>query len=133
MAFSTAFSLTARKPSAPWLRADHRIAVAPLLPAVASASRLGTDGRLRPPYLCDFPRWLDGGRHAAGKDPAQFRIAMLDGAGDNDGGAQRLRNTLLAAMFPPVGRRRCARVPFLFLGGVCHLPAPQSNQARLRR
>jgi CO/xanthine dehydrogenase Mo-binding subunit len=36
--------------------------------------------------------------HAAGKDPAQFRIAMLDGAGDNDGGAQRLRNTLLAAM-----------------------------------
>jgi CO/xanthine dehydrogenase Mo-binding subunit len=36
--------------------------------------------------------------HAASKDPAQFRIAMLDGAGDNDGGAQRLRNTLLAAM-----------------------------------
>jgi CO/xanthine dehydrogenase Mo-binding subunit len=36
--------------------------------------------------------------HAAGKDPAQFRIDMLDGAGDNDGGAQRLRNTLLAAM-----------------------------------
>jgi CO/xanthine dehydrogenase Mo-binding subunit len=36
--------------------------------------------------------------HAAGKDPAQFRIAMLDGAGANDGGAQRLRNTLLAAM-----------------------------------
>jgi isoquinoline 1-oxidoreductase subunit beta len=36
--------------------------------------------------------------HAAGKDPAQYRIAMLDGKGDNDGGAQRLRNTLLAAM-----------------------------------
>ena len=36
--------------------------------------------------------------HAAGKDPAQYRIAMLDGQGDNDGGAQRLRNTLLAAM-----------------------------------
>lgn len=35
---------------------------------------------------------------AAGKDPAQFRIDMLDGAGANDGGAQRLRNTLLAAM-----------------------------------
>ena len=35
---------------------------------------------------------------ASGKDPAQFRIAMLDGAGANAGGAQRLRNTLLAAM-----------------------------------
>lgn len=36
--------------------------------------------------------------HAAGKDPAQYRIDMLDGKGKNDGGAQRLRNTLLAAM-----------------------------------
>ena len=36
--------------------------------------------------------------HAAGQDPAQYRIAMLDGKGKNDGGAQRLRNTLLAAM-----------------------------------
>lgn len=35
---------------------------------------------------------------AAGKDPAQFRIELLDGKGKNDGGAQRLRNTLLAAM-----------------------------------
>ena len=31
-------------------------------------------------------------------DPAQFRIDLLDGAGANAGGAQRLRNTLLAAM-----------------------------------
>ena len=36
--------------------------------------------------------------HASGKDPAQYRIAMLDGKGANAGGAQRLRNTLLAAM-----------------------------------
>jgi isoquinoline 1-oxidoreductase beta subunit len=36
--------------------------------------------------------------HAAGKDPAQYRIDMLDGKGNNAGGAQRLRNTLLAAM-----------------------------------
>lgn len=35
---------------------------------------------------------------ASGKDPAQFRIDLLDGAGANAGGAQRLRNTLLAAM-----------------------------------
>jgi CO/xanthine dehydrogenase Mo-binding subunit len=35
---------------------------------------------------------------ATGKDPAQLRISLLDGAGKNDGGAQRLRNTLLAAM-----------------------------------
>ncbi len=36
--------------------------------------------------------------HAVGKDPAQYRIDMLDGRGANAGGAQRLRNTLLAAM-----------------------------------
>jgi isoquinoline 1-oxidoreductase beta subunit len=36
--------------------------------------------------------------HTAGKDPAQYRIDMLDGKGANAGGAQRLRNTLLAAM-----------------------------------
>ena len=36
--------------------------------------------------------------HAAGKDPAEFRVGLLDGKGDNNGGAQRLRNTMLAAM-----------------------------------
>ncbi len=34
---------------------------------------------------------------AAGKDPAVFRFELLDGKGENNGGAQRLRNTLRAA------------------------------------
>jgi isoquinoline 1-oxidoreductase subunit beta len=41
---------------------------------------------------------IDEVAHAQGKDPAAMRLAMLDGAGDNAGGAQRLRNALLAAM-----------------------------------
>lgn len=41
---------------------------------------------------------IDEIAHATGRDPAELRLAMLDGAGDNAGGAQRLANTLRAAM-----------------------------------
>jgi isoquinoline 1-oxidoreductase subunit beta len=36
--------------------------------------------------------------HAAGKDPVDYRLAMLDGAGANAGGAKRLANALRTAV-----------------------------------
>ena len=79
--------------------------------------------------------------HAAGKDPAQYRIDMLDGKGKNDGGAQRLRNTLLAAMGMagygtkklPQGRRHGRRLRLLAGTGDARAGPPAWPMSRSRR